>query len=161
MAWAASWPAQSSPSARRGSLAGGADRRRGVAGRRGLRGAAGQAAPGQGRATGARAGHGQCQSRCRGNQGEDTSMTAEELHQEIEQTRQRLGETVDELAAKTDVKARARAKAAEAKVLTRAKAAELSGRVRRSQLLQRRWPVALAAGALIAGSVAIWRWKKT
>ncbi len=88
-------------------------------------------------------------------------MTAEELHQEIEQTRQRLGETVDELAAKTDVKARARAKAAEAKVLTRAKAAELSGRVRRSQLLQGRWPVALAAGALIAGSVAIWRWKKT
>jgi len=88
-------------------------------------------------------------------------MTAEELHQEIEQTRQRLGETVDELAAKTDVKARARAKAAEAKVLTRAKAAELSGRVRRNQLLQRRWPVALAAGVLIAGSVAIWRWKKT
>jgi len=88
-------------------------------------------------------------------------MTAEELHQEIEQTRQRLGETVDELAAKTDVKARARAKAAEAKVLTRAKAAELSGRVRRSRLLQGRWPVALAAGVLIAGSVAIWRWKKT
>jgi hypothetical protein len=88
-------------------------------------------------------------------------MTAEELHQEIEQTRQRLGETVDELAAKTDVKARARAKAAEAKVLTRAKAAELSRRVRRSQLLQGRWPVALAAGVLIGGSVAIWRWKKT
>jgi hypothetical protein len=88
-------------------------------------------------------------------------MTAEELHQEIEQTRQRLGETVDELAAKTDIKARARAKAAEAKVLTRAKAAEVSGRVRRSQLVQRRWPVALAAGVLIAGSVAIWRWKKT
>jgi hypothetical protein len=88
-------------------------------------------------------------------------MTAEELHQEIEQTRQRLGETVDELAAKTDVKARARAKAAEAKVLTRAKAAEVSGGVRRSQLVQRRWPVALAAGVLIAGSVAIWRWKKT
>jgi hypothetical protein len=88
-------------------------------------------------------------------------MTAEELHQEIERTRQRLGETVDELAAKTDVKARARAKAAEAKVLTRAKAAELSSRVRRSQLLQGRWPVALAAGVLIAGSVAIWRWKKT
>ena len=88
-------------------------------------------------------------------------MTAEELHQEIEQTRQRLGETVDELAAKTDVKARARAKAAEAKVLTRAKAAELSGRVQRSQLLRGRWPVALAVGVLIAGSVAIWRWKKT
>jgi hypothetical protein len=77
-------------------------------------------------------------------------MTAEELQQEIEQTRRELGQTVDELAAKTDVKARARAKAA-----------EVSGRVRRSQLVQRRWPVALAAGVLIAGSVAVWRWKKT
>ena len=77
-------------------------------------------------------------------------MTAEELQQEIEQTRQQLGQTVDELAAKTDVKARARAKVT-----------EVSGRVRRSQLVQRRWPVALAAGVLIAGSVAVWRWKKT
>lgn len=77
-------------------------------------------------------------------------MTAEELQQEIEQTRQQLGQTVDELAAKTDVKARARAKVT-----------EVSGRVRRSQLVPRRWPVALAAGVLIAGSVAVWRWKKT
>ena len=76
-------------------------------------------------------------------------MTAEELQQEIEQSRQRLGQTVDELAAKTDVKTRARAKAT-----------EVSGRVRQSQLVQRRWPVALAAGVLIAGSVAVWRWKK-
>ena len=76
-------------------------------------------------------------------------MTAEELQQEIEQTRQQLGQTVDELAAKTDVKARARAAAT-----------EVSGRVRRSQLVQRRWPLALAAGVLIAGSVAAWRRKK-
>jgi hypothetical protein len=76
-------------------------------------------------------------------------MTAEELQQEIEQTRRELGQTVDELAAKTDVTARARAKAT-----------EVSGRVRRSQLVQRRWPVALAAGVLIAGSAAVWRWKK-
>jgi len=77
-------------------------------------------------------------------------VTAEELQQEIEQSRQRLGQTVDELAAKTDVKTRARAKAT-----------EVSGRVRQSQLVQRRWPLALAAGVLIAGSVAVWRWKKT
>jgi hypothetical protein len=78
-------------------------------------------------------------------------MSAEELQQEIEQTRQRLGQTVDELAAKADVKARARTKAT-----------QVSGRVRHSQLVQRRWPVAaLAAGILIAGSVAVWRWKKT
>jgi hypothetical protein len=56
---------------------------------------------------------------------------------------------VDELAAKTDVKARAKAKAA-----------EVSGRVRRSPLVQRRWPVALAAGLLVAGSAAVWRWRK-
>ena len=69
-------------------------------------------------------------------------MTAEELQQEIEQTRQQLGQTVDELAAKTDVKARARAKAT-----------EVSGRVRRSQLVQRRWPlVAIVAGAILIGS---------
>lgn len=77
-------------------------------------------------------------------------MTAEELQQEIEQSRQRLGQTVDELAAKTDVKTRARVKAT-----------EVSGRVRQSQLVQRRWPVVLAASVLIAGSVAVWRWKKT
>jgi hypothetical protein len=30
------------------------------------------------------------------------------------------------------------------------------------QLVQRRWPMAaLAAGILIAGSVVVWRWKKT
>jgi cobalamin biosynthesis Mg chelatase CobN len=37
----------------------------------------------------------------------------EELRAEIEQTREQLGQTVEQLAAKTDVKARARAKAAE------------------------------------------------
>jgi hypothetical protein len=36
-----------------------------------------------------------------------------ELRQEIERTREQLGETVEQLAAKTDVKGRARAKAAE------------------------------------------------
>jgi hypothetical protein len=87
-------------------------------------------------------------------------MTAEELQHEIEQTRQRLGETVDELAAKTDVKARAKAKAAEAKEQAMAKAAEVSGRVRRSQLVQRRWPLAVGAGVVIVGSVAIWWWKR-
>jgi Protein of unknown function (DUF3618) len=37
----------------------------------------------------------------------------QELRQDIERTREQLGDTVDQLAAKTDVKARARAKAAE------------------------------------------------
>ena len=84
----------------------------------------------------------------------------EEIQREIEQTRQRLGETVDELAAKADIKARAQATAAEAKERVQATAADVSGRVRRSELLQRRWPVALAAGVLIVASVAIWRWRR-
>jgi hypothetical protein len=69
-------------------------------------------------------------------------MTAQELEQEIEQTREHLGETIDGLAGKADIKARA---------------ADVSDRVRRSQVLQRRWPVAVAAGVLIAGSVIIRR----
>ena len=73
-------------------------------------------------------------------------MTAHELKQGIERTREHLGETIDELAGQADIKARARARAT-----------EVSGRVRQSQVLQRRWPVAVAAGVLIAGSVIIRR----
>lgn len=85
-------------------------------------------------------------------------MTAHELEQEIERTREHLGDTIDELAGKADMKARARARAAEVK----ARAADVSGRVRQSkavqsQVLQRRWPVAVAAGVLIAGAVIIRR----
>ena len=81
-------------------------------------------------------------------------MTNAEIQQEIERTRERLGETVDELAAKADVKARARAKAAEMK----ARATEVPGRVRQSQAIRRGWPAAVAAGALVAGAaVLIWR----
>ena len=85
-------------------------------------------------------------------------MTAQELEQEIERTREHLGDTIDELAGKADMKARARARAAEVK----ARAADVSGRVRQSkalqsQVLQRRWPVAVAAGVLIVGAVIIRR----
>jgi uncharacterized protein DUF3618 len=81
-------------------------------------------------------------------------MTNAEIQQEIERTRTRLGETVDVLAAKADVKARARARANEMK----ARATGVSGRVRQSQAMQRRWPAAVAAGALVAGAaVLIWR----
>jgi len=76
-------------------------------------------------------------------------MTAPDIQQEIERTQDHLGETVDELAARADVKARARARAA----IIKDKAAEMSGQLRQSQLAQgdavrRRWPlVAAAAGA--------------
>jgi hypothetical protein len=44
---------------------------------------------------------------------EERPVDEAELRQEIERTREQLGETVDQLAAKTDVQGRARAKAAE------------------------------------------------
>jgi Protein of unknown function (DUF3618) len=101
----------------------------------------------------------------------EAPMTTPEIQQEIDRTRERLGETVEELAAKADVKARAQAKAAdvkaqaqakavEAKTKAQAKAGELSGQVRRSEVVQRRWPLAVAAGVLVASAVAVWRWRK-
>jgi hypothetical protein len=89
-------------------------------------------------------------------------MTAQELEQEIERTRGHLGDTIDELAGKADVPARARARAAEVKARAQDRAADVSGRIRQSkavqsQVLQRRWPVAVAAGVLLAGSVIIRR----
>jgi hypothetical protein len=85
-------------------------------------------------------------------------MTASDIQQEIERTRDHLGETVDELAAKADIKARARARAAE----VRTKATEVSGRVRQSQVVQRRWPLAVATAAiLVAGSAVIWRRRRS
>jgi ElaB/YqjD/DUF883 family membrane-anchored ribosome-binding protein len=95
------------------------------------------------------------------------SMTDQELEQEIERTREHLGNTIDELAGKADMKARARARAAEVKARAQDRAADVSGRVRQSkaaqskavqsQVLRRRWPVAVAAGVIIAGSVIIRR----
>ena len=86
-------------------------------------------------------------------------MTApEEIQQEIEQTREHLGQTVEELAAKADVKARARAKATELK----ARAAEVSGQIRHSQVVRRRWPLAaVAAGVAMMASALVWRRRET
>ncbi len=106
------------------------------------------------------------QGRYRGHQGKGIPMTAPEIQLEIERTRERLGETVDELAAKADVKARARAKAAEMKAKAQVKAAEVSGQMRQSQMMpgqvaQRRWPVvAAAATAVVIGSIVVWRRRK-
>ena len=89
-------------------------------------------------------------------------MTAQELEQEIERTREHLGETIDGLAGRADMKARALARAAEVKARAQDRAAGVSGRVRQSnavqsQVVQRGWPLAVAAGVLIAGSVIIRR----
>ena len=89
-------------------------------------------------------------------------MTDQDLEQEIERTREHLGTTIDELAGKADMQARPRTRAAEVKARAQDRAAGVSGRVRQSkavqsQVLQRRWPVAVAVGVLIAGSVIIRR----
>ena len=84
--------------------------------------------------------------------------TAEELQQEIEQTRERLGQTVEELAAKADVKGQARAKATEVK----ARVTEMPTQLKRSEMMQRGWPLALTAtGVLLMGSALVWRRRST
>jgi len=85
-------------------------------------------------------------------------MTAPEIEREIERTRTRLGDTVDELAAKADVRARARDMAAELKARAQEKAAGLSGQLSQGQAAQRRWPIAATAAAvLVAGTVVLVR----
>ncbi len=100
-------------------------------------------------------------------------MSEQEIQDEIEQTRERLGQTVDELAARADVKARARATAAEMKARTRgkamevkakaqAKAAGLAGASSQGQAVERYGPIALTAvGVLTAGAALIWRRHQT
>jgi hypothetical protein len=95
---------------------------------------------------------------------------AQRLRAEIQQTRAHLGSTVEQLAAKVDVKSRARAEAG-----------QLTGRIRRAGAQARqaasgyarrpitqgprtgrdlRVPLALAAGILVAVSLVIWQRKK-
>ncbi|MEU3369062.1 DUF3618 domain-containing protein [Streptomyces sp. NPDC006711] len=60
--------------------------------------------------------------------GELGSPGPEELREQVERTRQDLGRTVEALAAKTDVKARARDKAADVRERAEAKAHELKAK---------------------------------
>jgi hypothetical protein len=87
-------------------------------------------------------------------------MTApEEIQREIEQTREHLGQTVEELAAKADMKTRAQAKVADVKARARTTAAEASGRIRQSQAVRRDWPLALVAAGILAMAAAL-AWKR-
>src|SRR5579859_1644455 len=80
-----------------------------------------------------------------GSPSDDTVPDDEqELREDIEQTRGRLGETVERLAAKADVKSQARAKAAEvagraknAAATSRTKAAEVAGRAKNTAATSR------------------------
>ena len=91
-----------------------------------------------------------------------TPPSAPEIQREIEQTRERLGQTVEQLAAKADVKTRAQAKVAEVKTRARVKAADASEQVRRNQAVRRDWPLAMvAAGILVMGAALVRRRKTT
>ena len=87
---------------------------------------------------------------------------ARQLKLEIERTREQLGETVQELVARVDVKSKALAKAS-----------ELSGKWQSTTLQARRavtkgadsarerWvPLAVVAGAVILDYLAVWQWRR-
>jgi Protein of unknown function (DUF3618) len=79
------------------------------------------------------------------------------LQQEIERTRRQLGETVQELAARADVKSRARAKAAEMTGRVKSTAAQARQAVTKGASSAReRWmPLVAAAGVLAVGYLAL------
>jgi hypothetical protein len=79
------------------------------------------------------------------------------LTQEIERTREELGQTVEALAAKADVKARAQDATAELTARVRGTAAEFSGRLGRAGR-DPRVPLAAAAGATLVSAWAFRRW---
>jgi ElaB/YqjD/DUF883 family membrane-anchored ribosome-binding protein len=97
---------------------------------------------------------------------EPTTPETEELQREVEQTRSELGDTVEALASKTDVKAQAQRKIEDTKVAVAEKKDELLGKARQAspesasnaasaaadQARQNPMPMA-AAGAFLAGFV--------
>lgn len=94
----------------------------------------------------------------------------QELRQDIERTREQLGETVEQLAAKADVKARTRAKAADLAGQVKGKTApawEAAPEPLRRTLSkgasaanQRRVPLAAAAASLVAAYLAFRWWRR-
>jgi ElaB/YqjD/DUF883 family membrane-anchored ribosome-binding protein len=95
--------------------------------------------------------------------------TPEEIRADIEQTREELGDTVEALAAKTDVKARAQDRVTEIKDAAQAKREQIAGKAREispdtatdagqhvvSTVQQKPLPFT-AAGAFAAGLVIGW-----
>ena len=90
---------------------------------------------------------------------------ARQLALEIERTREQLGETVQELVARVDVKSRALAKASEVSgkckstmVQARERAATRAGGMRGA--LERWAPLAAVTGAVILDCLAVWQWRR-
>ena len=93
-----------------------------------------------------------------------TGQSEGELREDIERTRQQLGETAEALAAKADVKARAKQKVSQVKEQATARATQVreQATARASQATGGWWnrPSALAAAAAVvfAGiAIALWR----
>jgi hypothetical protein len=82
----------------------------------------------------------------------------EALAEEIEQTRQQLGDTVEALAAKADVKARARHKAEEVTGKLRGKAQAVKAKVTEQAPPQRIETAATAAAAALAVLALTFAW---
>jgi len=107
---------------------------------------------------------------------------AQQLKEEIERTREQLGETVGQLAAKADMKSRARAKAAEltgrmktstARAGQQAAARTASARSQfagttatarqaaaKGASTARQRPIPLAVAVALVGCLVIWQWRK-
>lgn len=91
---------------------------------------------------------------------------AQHLREEIEQTRQQLGETVEQLAAKVDVKSRVRVQVAQLAGRVRSATVQARDPVRRaaakgaSTAREYRIPLALGTGALVLAYLAIWQRRK-
>jgi Protein of unknown function (DUF3618) len=82
------------------------------------------------------------------------SNEKESLEREIVRTREQLGETVERLAAKADVKAMAARKATELSERVKDTTGQLRGQVR-----DRRIPLAVAAGVLLVGYLVVRQWR--
>jgi Protein of unknown function (DUF3618) len=81
--------------------------------------------------------------------GAQADRSPDEIRDDIETIREELGDTVEELAAKTDVQARAQAKAEDLK-------AEASRRAHESLEVARRNPAPIAAAGLLLVTAFIW-----
>ena len=84
---------------------------------------------------------------------------ARQLQREIERTREQLGETVQELVARVDVKSRATAKATEVSAKYKNTVVQLRRAVTKGAGGRERWVLLAVAGAVIIDCLAIWQWK--
>jgi len=80
----------------------------------------------------------------------------EQIRADIDKTRAELGDTVEALAEKTDVKARAKAKAEEVKARVQAAAPESP---REAEALVRSNPKPFAIAAVVLLLFLLWRWR--